>query len=98
MARIKLTKPWRRAPKGAVPDYVARWKSTRLEVLKYESLPRFQGYVKLRPGRAKLGPRRKSVAQAKRDAERFAVELVEDLARYVGPYLAQFGMEVEDDG
>jgi hypothetical protein len=58
------------------------------------------------------GPERSSIREAKRDAELLALELVEDVAQAVGPWLAQYGaapiigtkgkhrvgVEVEDDG
>lgn len=97
MARIKLTKPWTRTPLARIAWYAATWESTRLEALHYDSPPGWKGYVKLLPGRSQLGEVCQTLREAQRDAERMAVEMVDEIVRTVGPYLAQFGMEVDDE-
>ena len=99
MARRKLTKPWAEHPQVS-GEFDARWHGFRLRVRKSGFGKFCQGSFETRGRNRGHGPRRRlaNVAAAMRDAEDLAYDWCDVIARTVGPYLAQFGMEVEADG
>ncbi len=99
MARIKLTKPWA-CNRVEWPQYrefyVAKCHSIRLRVSWSYSRKLWIAMVAAGEINRRYGFCSTSVRQAKREAERVALEMLEEIARTVGPWLAQFGMEVDD--
>lgn len=99
MARIKLTKPWKaisRKPYYDKPIYRAEWYSIRLSVDYTYHDGKYAAQVRMGVSSVHTTARCRTLRIAKREAERMAMEIAEDIARTVGPQLAQFGLEVED--
>ena len=100
MTRIELTEKWvcePCMPADIRESYSAQYHSIHLHV--WWSYARTMWMSTAAAGGVPRGrgPGSHSVRQAKREAERVAVEMLEEIAHAVGPFLAQFRMEVEDE-
>lgn len=86
---VELTREWKQDPNGYLS--CAQWKGIKLLCHRFG---RFVGEARL--GRVdRAGPRRKSAADARRDAEMVAVELLLDIRDWSSTIVATHGAKVE---
>lgn len=91
--KIKLTKRWKRKPHSKSSD--AAWKGIYLLCYRCVGEDMWVGYASMGVIHKLTGPTRKSVAAARRDAERLAVELLLDIRDGTKLLMAKYG--VDDD-
>lgn len=92
--KIELTRKWKRKPHSRSSD--AAWKGIYLLCYHCVGLPyRWVGQASLGTIIGRPGPTRKSVAPARRDAERLAAELLLDIRDGTKALMAKYG--VDDD-
>ena len=89
--KIELTKRWKRKPYSN--SSTATWKGIYLLCYHCVGLPdKWVGYVSIGSIHRLTGSNRKSVAAARRDAERLAMELLLDIRDGTKALMAEYGV------
>lgn len=93
--KIQLTRQWKNRIHSGPSS--AGWKNVHLvcRMLPYDHGNWWRGAASI-GGSEKKGPARRSVAKAKQDAERLAVELLLDIRDGVKMLMAKHGIDEED--